>query len=1163
MANDEVITIAVKDQVATTPADKFRSIAAQALKADSAVERLKQTLNSIPSTAIGRISQDLNKIAKATATVTAAQIKADDQTLKSQILQQRLATEIAKTAAAEATATLAKQRLEAATVKTTQATKQAAEADAQARERLLAIAKAGIAEAQARQEQTRAIIENSKATASSVEVVGRQAKVTREQIEAAQAATKAARDRRAATEAARGTDDAAVKKINEMSVALDRMGKQAKLSRNQILTLQYTASDIVASLGSGISPMTIALQQGPQVAQAFTKELGALFSRFGLVIGAGATLAATITALGIAYNSAANDSAKLNNSLKVTGNYAGLNEDQFLQMADAIAESSRKSISAARDIAQGFVASGRFQRQEIEQNSVSVLNLSRLTGQSADEIVGSFDRMADAPTEFAESLNKSYHFLSSSQLTAIRQLEETGNKTEATKRVSKELYDYLSNVDDKTLGPLSRGWNAVSKAIANATISLQDFVKESIDGVSPSKRIGQIQAQLAQIASSQKINTMAPSDQFRIEALNKELGLLYSQVNAEKEKSDQEAKSARVQEEGYNSSKRISEQWLKTINNVGKANDEIAKFRADVDKALEANPTDKNALAARAQQAAIEKKIREQNNPDANKENTAAENRVLAIQKINAALDKQLNGLGKLRPEREIQQQLDQYELELASRKIKLNDEERAGIEKKLRAIQAHAAAQEATDRIYEESVGPARDYNATLQASDALLKSGAISQEFYQQQLNKAKNTYEAAVDPLAEYNRQLSQQEELLKLSRPQREVWQQLQQAENTARAQGKTLIDAQTGALNAEGQALMNRLQILQKMTGVQQQYDSIYAQTAGAQQDLKDAIQATTLAYQNGLISADQYALRLNQLRVQAAQLRIEAGNAMPGDGALAAFGQIIDGYKGMLSGLSDSFGQLFVSITDGFANSIAGAIVGTESLGDALRNVAQTAVQQLIASFIKLGIQYAVNAAIGESLGVAATASSVVQAGVVASAWAPAAALASLATLGANSAPATAGMGATMVAAKSFAAVAGAGGFREGGYTGSGGVNEVAGVVHGQEYVMPAAATARIGVDNLNALKDGRASALTGGGVMESSVGKGGGNTNVRLTVINNANNSEVSQQQTQDANGNVDLIVTIDNIEKSLASRVGSGRGPLTKSIGKTFNLNAIPSGG
>ena len=73
-------------------------------------------------------------------------------------------------------------------------------------------------------------------------------------------------------------------------------------------------------------------------------------------------------------------------------------------------------------------------------------------------------------------------------------------------------------------------------------------------------------------------------------------------------------------------------------------------------------------------------------------------------------------------------------------------------------------------------------------------------------------------------------------------------------------------------------------------------------------------------------------------------------------------------------------------------------------------------------------------------------------------------------------------------------------GFSTGGYTGNMGVNDVAGVVHGKEYVLNAAATKRIGVDNLNAMNKG------------GSVG----NNNVSVNVVVNADGSSDVQANAQ-----------------------------------------------
>ena len=70
---------------------------------------------------------------------------------------------------------------------------------------------------------------------------------------------------------------------------------------------------------------------------------------------------------------------------------------------------------------------------------------------------------------------------------------------------------------------------------------------------------------------------------------------------------------------------------------------------------------------------------------------------------------------------------------------------------------------------------------------------------------------------------------------------------------------------------------------------------------------------------------------------------------------------------------------------------------------------------------------------------------------------------------------------------------------KTGGYTGNMGVNDIAGVVHGKEYVLNAAATKRIGVDNLNAMNRG------------ASVGN-----NVSVNVVVNADGSSDVQSNAQ-----------------------------------------------
>ncbi|WP_289387124.1 tape measure protein [Acinetobacter nosocomialis] len=86
--------------------------------------------------------------------------------------------------------------------------------------------------------------------------------------------------------------------------------------------------------------------------------------------------------------------------------------------------------------------------------------------------------------------------------------------------------------------------------------------------------------------------------------------------------------------------------------------------------------------------------------------------------------------------------------------------------------------------------------------------------------------------------------------------------------------------------------------------------------------------------------------------------------------------------------------------------------------------------------------------------------------------------------------------------------VAGITGFSTGGYTGNMGRGDVAGVVHGQEYVLNAAATKRVGVDTLNAINSG--------GSLERTVSSSGQPVTIQVYVTDSGVNTNGANTQDQ-----------------------------------------------
>ncbi|MEX9843293.1 tape measure protein [Providencia rettgeri] len=121
--------------------------------------------------------------------------------------------------------------------------------------------------------------------------------------------------------------------------------------------------------------------------------------------------------------------------------------------------------------------------------------------------------------------------------------------------------------------------------------------------------------------------------------------------------------------------------------------------------------------------------------------------------------------------------------------------------------------------------------------------------------------------------------------------------------------------------------------------------------------------------------------------------------------------------------------EMMASAVDSFAgnasNVITGLMTGTMSAADAMRSLGNTMLNSVVNSLVQVGVEMLKNFIIGQTMGSAAAAASAGQAGLVATAWAPAAALSSLATLGANAAAANTAIAGTVGMAKGLA-VAGA-----------------------------------------------------------------------------------------------------------------------------------------
>ncbi|EHH5603358.1 tape measure protein [Salmonella enterica subsp. enterica serovar Montevideo] len=125
------------------------------------------------------------------------------------------------------------------------------------------------------------------------------------------------------------------------------------------------------------------------------------------------------------------------------------------------------------------------------------------------------------------------------------------------------------------------------------------------------------------------------------------------------------------------------------------------------------------------------------------------------------------------------------------------------------------------------------------------------------------------------------------------------------------------------------------------------------------------------------------------------------------------------------SEINNMLGVAIDSLQGGATNAITGLINGTQSLQESFANIGSTILNSVVSAIVDMGVQYVKSLIIGKAMSSAATAAQIAEAGALATAWAPAAMAASIATQGKASAIGLAAYSSSMAAGQALS-IAGA-----------------------------------------------------------------------------------------------------------------------------------------
>ena len=283
---------------------------------------------------------------------------------------------------------------------------------------------------------------------------------------------------------------------------VEQQGQRTRITAQQMAQLQPQLNDIFTTLTTGMSPLTIALQQGPQITQIFGG-IGATFRAIPPVaLGAAAALAAVGIPLGIILSRAFDLSAQsrtFNVALAAMGRQGQTTAEQLGELVEKL-----RDVGVARDEARTAIAT------LVRTPNLSAGEIPRLASMAPDLAAATGTTASDAARQLAEFATGGYDaiikldralngFLNPSQRENVRLLTQQGERTQAYRIAIDALQERIRGLNDQALSPTQKSLNEIGRAWDRLVDNLARGA------------VGRVTLQVVEGAISGAANLVAPS----------------------------------------------------------------------------------------------------------------------------------------------------------------------------------------------------------------------------------------------------------------------------------------------------------------------------------------------------------------------------------------------------------------------------------------------------------------------------------------------------------------------------------------------------------------------------------------------------------------------------------------------------------------------------
>ncbi|WRQ11913.1 tail tape measure protein [Serratia phage vB_SlqS_ZDD2] len=277
-----------------------------------------------------------------------------------------------------------------------------------------------------------------------------------------------------------------IAKMKEQEVAMRSGAVSAKQYQMALRQLPMQFTDIATSIAGGMPLYMILVQQGGQIKDSFggmgnaMKAILSLFTPLNVAIGG---IAATVGILGYAMYKGSQETEAFNKAVILSGGYSGKSAADLKNLSYQISKTTGNYGQAAEAVTK-LAASSVSSSADFEKMGTAIVNFSRYSGESIDDLVEQFKSLSSDPVGGIEALNDKYHFLTAATYQQISALADQGKTTDAvrmaTDALSGAMNDRATEIKD-SMGTLPKFFDEIASHAKNMWDAIMSIGRDPSD----------------------------------------------------------------------------------------------------------------------------------------------------------------------------------------------------------------------------------------------------------------------------------------------------------------------------------------------------------------------------------------------------------------------------------------------------------------------------------------------------------------------------------------------------------------------------------------------------------------------------------------------------------------------------------------------------------